>query len=190
MMLTFSLLIFASRFVKIWMLFTLLFFLTACSAPTHSQDTEIHPAQQVISCHATKQKKRYQLELVASGTMGDSAQKAFALHYLSNRKLQIPEVRKLLILSVEEFLNMANSDEKLQQLVDNHPVTIKNLRYNIGFVTIDGSLQDPPNIAYVYLADEKICYCYYDSLFGKFINYDDVEEPYEQALEIVTQGKE
>ncbi|NGX42632.1 MAG: hypothetical protein K940chlam7_00912 [Chlamydiae bacterium] len=159
------------------------FFSLSCSIQKLLEEED--PVKRIVSSHAEKQEKRYQLELVASGAPNADNIDKFSLHYIALKRIKIPEVRKLFVLSVEEFLNMVNADAELRPLLAKHPITIENLKFNIGFGTIDGDFQEPPYIAYAYLADGKICYCYYDNLFGKFIYYDDVEEPYDEALQIV-----
>lgn len=151
---------------------------------------EEDPALRVIADHAEKQRKRYNLDLVASGALRHREVEGFALHYFSHKKWKIEEVRSLFILSMEEFLNLANENEELQPLLQQHPISRKHVKFNIGFGTNDGEFHEFPYIAYAYLADDKIYYCYYDNLFGKFTDCEDVEESYEEALQIVMKQKQ
>lgn len=146
---------------------------------------EEDPNKQLICDHAAKQKKRYNLNLVASGFSQSKDSSEFEIQYNSCAHIEIPQVRRLFVLSLEEFLNMVNADEELRPRLKSYPITIENMKFNLGFVSVEGEFAEPPYIAYAYLENDHICYCYYDNLFGKFIDYDDVKESYEEALQIV-----
>lgn len=158
-------------------------FLVSCNVFKAMEEED--PARRVVSEHAKKQKNRYAMKLVASRSPELQGGQRFSLHYLSQEKMEIPQVRKLIVLSIEEFLNMVNADQELQPYLPHHPITTKHLNFRIGFGDIEGQFAEPPYVAYVYLAQDKICYCFYDNLFGKFTEYDDIEESYEEALQLV-----
>lgn len=164
----------------------LLLLLTSCSpAKQVWKQQEDDPLRKLITEHALEQNKRHELELIASGAPTDDNIDRFALHFITYKKVKVPKARCLIVTTIEEFLNKINRDESIQDLLKKHPITVENIRFNIGFAKHDGTFEEPPNIAYAYLKDDKICYCYYDNLFGKFTEYDDIEESYHIAKQMV-----
>src|SRR5262249_39826107 len=129
--------------------------------------------------------ERQKLEVIACGMPENQPDCRFALHYLSSKRLKKEEVRELFVNCVEDFLDRVNGDEKICSQLTTSPITIAHLNFNISFANIEGQFREPPYIAYAFLKNGKICYCYYDNLFGKFIEYNDVEEDYEMAKKII-----
>ncbi len=64
-----------------------------------------------------------------------------------------------------------------------YPITSKNVNMMIGFSGDDHDYPDPPSIALVMTANDKVNYARYDKIRRKFI--DDYEESYYDALRIV-----
>ncbi len=163
-----------------------LLFLCSCSSTKQAWNPpEQDPLKCLITEHALEQNTRYQLELMASGAPTDDNIDRFTLHFITYKKVKIEDARCLIVTSIEEFLNKINRDESIRHLFKKHPLTIEDIKFNIGFAKHDGSFEEPPYLAYAYLKDDKICYCYYDNLFGKFTDYDDVEESYHVAKQLV-----
>lgn len=125
------------------------------------------------------------MKLVAGGTSSADNIEKIALHYIIFKKMKIPEARALAISSIEKFLQLINEDEQIRKYLAKHPLTFKDLKYNIGFGSIEGGFQEPPYIAHLYLDEGVFHYCYQDELFGRFIDEEDVEEPYEEAKKAI-----
>ncbi len=165
-------------------LFILLIALTASCNPLKKMCKEEDPVQQLITNEASIQKKRHGLELVALNIPTDCKYGYYYLHYLSNCQMKIDEVRNLVVDVVESFISKANQSEHFSR-----EITIDDLIVNFGFVEEDGSFHEPPSIAYAYLKNQQIHYCYYDNLFGKFISYEDVKELYQEAKNTAYQDR-
>ncbi len=129
------------------------------------------PEDQLFIDYSALQHKQHRLLLVASRQQGDIR----GAHLRSGKKLQIPEVRTMFVESLDEFLEMQEDP------------LLTNIEFSICFADRQGEFMSPPSIAYAYLKDDKIVYCYYDQTFGKFSGYEDVEETYDQAKAMVKQ---
>lgn len=153
----------------------LLALITSCSAGKKMCEEE-NPIQELIVNEAASQKKRNGLELVALNVPDDCRRGYYYMHYLSICKREIDEVRPLVVEVVESFIERANQSELFPKTID-----VDDLIINFGFVEEDGDFHEPPSVAYAYLKNGKVHYCYYDNTFGKFISYEDVKEPYQEA---------
>lgn len=153
------------------------------------QREEATPLQEAITTLVSQEAEKHQFELIACGMPENLQSNQLAVHYLSCEKLKIEEVRKLFVNCVEAILNELRQDQMVS-LLNGNTITLAHLNFNITFVNVEGAFREPPHIAYAFLKNEKICYCYYDNLFGKFIEYNDVEEEYEEAKKIVHKMKE
>ena len=143
------------------------------------------PLLTVIHKSAGIQKEKNKLSLIASNCSNGDEIEEVSLQYLSHKKMEIPEVRKVFVESVENILDLVNSDEKVDPYLKKGPVSLDQLNVSIGFADNNGELFEPPYIAYAYLYEQKIYYCYHDNLFGKFIIEEDIEESYYDALQLV-----
>lgn len=166
--------------LTLFLQFILLFLLGGCKS-TQAIWMEENPVKQMVFDHAKRQKNRYGLELVAMEIPREGKRKPFYIHFCSLEKREIPEVRKILIDIAESFLRTANANEMLKESLDDCPLTVEEITVNIGFLQVDGSFHEPPFVAYAYVKEGHIHYCYYDNLFGKFIQYDDVKESFQTA---------
>lgn len=135
--------------------------------------------------HEGKQLEKYHMKLVAAGIPEDEEVEKVTLHYVTFKKMKIPKVRELIVRNVEEFLAMVNSNKEVEPLLKAPPLTYNDIKFNIGFGTSEGDFQPPPYIAYAYLEDGVIYYCYQDEYFGDFTDEEDVKESYETALMIL-----
>ena len=142
---------------------------------------EKNPVKKMVFHHAKREKNRYNLELIAMSAPPQGKREPFYVHYISRERVKIPEARKILLDAAESFLQLANENEALKEVLENNPLTVEEITINIGFLKIDESFQEPPYIAYAYVKQGCIHYCYYDNLFGKFTQYDDVKEPFQTA---------
>jgi hypothetical protein len=143
------------------------------------------PLHRMFEKHEHQQLIKFRAKLIAAGVPEGDDISQFALHYIAFRKLKIPQVRELIVTCVEDFLNMVNVDAKIIPQLKKHPITYKDIKFNVGFGDIEGNFQEPPCIAYAYLDDGIIYYCYEDFYFKNFIEEENVEEPYETAKEIL-----
>jgi len=158
--------------------------LASCNKNPEDKD---HPIYKVIEKHEVLQLKNYKMKLVNAGIpeRNQDNVEAIALHYVTFSKMKIPQVRKLIVCNVEQMLYLVNNNEEVESYLKKHPLTYNDIKFNIGFGDIEGEFQEPPHIAYAYLREGKIYYCYHDAIFGDFTEEKDVEEDYETALKIV-----
>lgn len=166
--------------------FGVLLLFTACNPEEKLMRSD--PLHCLFAAHEREQLKNHKMILVAAGIPTEEEIELFSVHYIAFRKMKLPEVRELIVKSVEQFLVMVNGDDKLQEKLKNSPITNKNIKFNVGFGKINGEFQEPPYVAYAYLDDGMICYCYEDYFFQNFIDKENVEESYESALEIIKAG--
>ena len=152
--------------------------LTSCTSPMEKLKEE-DPVQYFIVEEASLHTEKYGLELVALNIPQDCQKGYFYLHFLSCREMEIDEVRSVVVDVVESFLANVNESDLFPS-----SVSIKDIIFNFGFVQDDGNFHEPPSVAYAYVKNEEVHYCYYDNIFGKFISYDDVKEPYQKAKEL------
>ncbi len=127
------------------------------------------------------------MKLVAAGIPegNENEIEKIAIHDVSFKKKKTPQVREIVVCNVEQLLYMVNTNEKVEPCLKKHPITYHDIKFQVGFGDVEGEFQDPPNIAYAYLDNGIIYYCYHDSIFGDFTDEEDVEENYETALMIV-----
>jgi hypothetical protein len=142
---------------------------------------EEDPIKEAITTLVCQEAERRKLEIVACGMPENQADHRFAIHYYSCKKLKIDETRKLFVDLVETFLNQINRDEKIISSLEMGTITIAHLNFTITFADVEGQFREPPFLAYAFLKNDRICYCYYDNLFGKFTEYKDIEEDYQEA---------
>lgn len=169
--------------MRLRLLFLLL--LSSCSAYKGEQPTD--PVDLVFSQHEETQLRQYRMKLVAAGTKTSEEIDHFVLHYIAFWKADIESARKILVQGVETFLEVLQQSPELQEKLVDRPITARDIQYNINFVQEDGALFSPPHIAYAYLFDGVITYCYRDELFDDFIEEEDIEEMYEEALKKISE---
>lgn len=152
--------------------------------------TETDTIQRVFTLYSRQQQKKQQMQLVVSAVSGQPEEiEGFIIHHVVHKKVDLAKARQIFVASLQDFLKIVNEYPEIREQLKTHPMTEESLQYNIGFTTIDGEFYDPPSIAYCYLKDRSIRYCYYDNSFGTFTDYEDVEEPLEEAIRIVQEEK-
>lgn len=161
-------------------LFIVLNFLVSCNA-TKEQWKEENPIRQLVVDHGQSKEKTHDITLVDIKTPEAKQFGCYYMHFLTDREVNIDEVREIIVDIAESFIAYANESCLIED-----PISVRHLIINLGFVEEDGSFYEPPALAYAYLKYGTIHYCYYDNDFGKFISYDDVTEPYHIAKNIVT----
>jgi hypothetical protein len=154
--------------------------LSACGSAKDMWKEE-DPIKQMVVDHSCRQQKQHEIELVAMNTPLSGKRRPFYIHYLSHNKMNVPQVREIVVDTIESFLQDANQCEEMQEVLRNRPLEVEDIIFNIGMLQHDGQFFEPPCIAYAYVKEGIVHYCYYDNLFGKFTNYDDVKEPYYTA---------
>jgi hypothetical protein len=168
-------------------LVTLFAFFSSCNPEV--MQLKHDPLNLLFEHHEKKQLVKYQMKLIAAGVPEvendkDEEITQFALHYIVFKKMKLPQVRELIVSNVEEFLEMVNTDEQISCRLKNS-LTYKNIKFNIGFGDNEGNFREPPYIAYAYLDEGIIYYCYEDLYFKEFCEEKNVEEPYEIAKELL-----
>ncbi|MGA8165576.1 MAG: hypothetical protein WB791_11270 [Waddliaceae bacterium] len=161
--------------------------LFSCSSTKHNAPAP--PQEKIIAAHAKKQKDHH-LALVRGNRPMLDDNKRLSLYYRTKQSLKLPEVRELFVASVEELIDLAKAESEWETDDENQNFSIQHLDFLIGFMTEEARFFDPPSIAYAFLDQETICYCYYDRLFGTFTEYKDVKEPYAKALMLVREKEQ
>lgn len=173
--------------MKVPLFFLLPVLLFLCSCDSKALQSQTDPLDRILACHETSQLKQFQMKLVSAGISSHDEIERFALHYVTFQKMKIPQARKLIVASVEEFLDRINQEEALQDRLKHQPITYKDIQFNIGFGAIDGTFQEPPYVAYACLEEGVIHYCYEDRLFLHFTEEKNVQEEYAEARAIIQQ---
>jgi len=171
-------------YIKILLLFLLSAILSLSSCSGRFSKSK-HPIDTLFEKHERIQLKKYQMKLVATGVVDEENISTLSLHYIAFKKMKPEEVRTLLVTNVEDFLRMINHNEEIRPQLKEHPITYKDLKFNIGFGTISGGFQSPPHVAYAYLDDGLVYYCFLDRYFQQFTDEQDIVEPYTTAQKIV-----
>lgn len=154
--------------------------LASCSASKELWK-EDDPVRQLVVDHGQKKEKVHDITLVQIKTPEAKQFGCYYMHFLTDREVTIKEAREMIVDIAESFVAYANESCLIED-----PVTVQHLIINLGFVEEDGSFYEPPSLAYAYLKYGTVHYCYFDNDFGKFIDQDDVIEPYHIAKNIVT----
>lgn len=146
---------------------------------------EKSPTDALLTAHCERQNKKNRLHVLSfnKSTLNDKVN--VHIEYIAYRRMSIDEVRKLLVHSADDLFQAIAADTVFQEEIGNLPVTSENLDFQITFCTAEGDFPDPPSVAYATLKNNSINYAYYDSLFGKFSEYEDVTETFEAASKIV-----
>jgi hypothetical protein len=106
------------------------------------------------------------------------------LSFRINGSLTQDEARKLLVECVEEFLQIANSDEKIRPYMKNFPFTSENIDLAIFIYDKNGKDVFHPNLEVVALEYGKLVYRTIDKE-NRFTYKSKFSESYQEALKIV-----
>ncbi len=147
---------------------------------------------EVIADQITKQ-TILQLEkekgLIAIGTgggmMGDIYNMGISFQYF--QPLNLEESRKLLVYTVQTYLNNINSNKEVRPYLHNYPFPIKNIEIRIWGRQPNGDILPPNQLGYICALDGVLSY--ESSKSGKFEPRKILlEETYEEALKIVEEN--
>jgi hypothetical protein len=155
-------------------------FLSSCAAP--------HPREDLVKKITKEYSKKVKIEnsLVLSGTgsaIPDDIH-TFILDFDGNQKLELGEVRTLVVSLVEDLLQMINNNPEIQCHLSNRPFTAKNYELRISFFESLQVRVEFPYVAYISLIDGVICYNYYDNKIHEFTDKT-FKETYKEAFKIV-----
>lgn len=122
------------------------------------------------------------------GGIADEKSKREYVAFEIHQKLTKEEARILLVEIVELFLHNINGNSAIASFLYNSPFTFKNLEFRVFIYDKDGSDIFHPNLGLVSLTRVgTVNFVTYqqDTLCDYVL---DIEEPYEEAYKIVTQG--
>lgn len=133
--------------------------------------------------------KRYGLLPIGrGGAEKDSKSKSEYVAFHLHQKLTKEEARILIVEITELFLHNINNNKKITPFLYDTPFTYRNLEFAIFIYNKDGSDIFHPNIGLVSLTRRgTVNFVTYEP--GTLCDYaSDMEEPYEEAYKIATQG--
>ena len=133
-------------------------------------------------------KKDYDLSATRKGgSFMENIKEVYLSFDTYNKKYNIDQARVLMIDCVEDYLHRINKDEKVRPFLDHYPFTEKRVELSIYFY--ESKLKKVSNdyIAGVHLVNNTLFYSVYDEEKGMYINV--YEEPYQEAVHIVQEGK-
>ncbi len=141
--------------------------------------------------HFDDQLKKYNIVPSMSGSgMKDCKFNLFNIGFSTKKSLNIDEARRLLLLSVKDFLDRLNHYESIHPYLIEVPFSAKMLTYEI-YVSGKNGIAEFPNgptkdnkISYVRLGKGVIYYMVFTTLETETITLH--KETYEEALDIVT----
>ncbi len=169
-------------------LFCLLITLTACStSPEH-----IRTLNRVVG----KKSKQLCIEenLGIMGTGGATMPKIeeVFISFTAERRVDLPEARRLCVRCIEELRSAINSTEILQPYLIEYPFPISGMDISVTFVGEDGNhvaygcvYLGTGGVSYVHQCGDLLCYASYNPRTKHLEDYYD--EPYSEALAIVQQ---
>jgi hypothetical protein len=120
--------------------------------------------------------------------------KVIDLSYITQRKVDLPEARRLLIQTITKLLKVINESDELKQKLTHHPYTPNGIRFGIFFRDEKMKQFTDDSIASVYLfglddpARTVVLYKKFDPEKGKWITIH--EETYEEAERIVLRQRD
>jgi hypothetical protein len=138
-----------------------------------------------LLAQAAKQlEKKYHMKVIGEGAgMPRRVINLLILSFRINGSLTQDEARKLLVECVEEFLQIANSDEKIRPYMKNFPFTPENLDLSVFIYDKNGQDIYNPALGLAASRHGKLFYKTYNK--GSFGYASEIEESYEEALKIV-----
>jgi hypothetical protein len=133
-------------------LFLLAPFLCACSMIPKNEKFR----SQLIQDFSKDMQKNKHLTLIAIG--GGQNGRLFCLSYVTQKKLNLEQARKLLIDVCEGFLERVNNDQQLRPYLVGYPYNSTNIDVMIRFVDHNNDRTQPPYIALASNHQGKVFY--------------------------------
>lgn len=116
---------------------------------------------------------------IGQGENHDTGKHNYIEIILSKEKVEnIAEARKLLVLTIIDFLDFINSKENVQPYIDVHPFTLENVR-----VAILISDSKPSELDRISNFRKELCY--YENTENPYVSVEVLDEPFEKAVEIL-----
>ena len=141
-------------------------------------------ANKITASTALKLKKEKELYLIGTGgqMMDDIQMMAMSFEYF--HQVDVKEGRKLLIFSIEMYLDAINNDNKIHPYLHEYPFTAKNVEIRIWCHNPDGSDVPSDKIYYISSIDGVLSFYIDDpeNYSRKTIH----EETYEEALQAIS----
>ncbi len=95
-------------------------------------------ADKVMHSYSKKVKKEKNLDAFGMGDELMTNVKSFSLTYVSERKVNIDEVRPLIVECIEDLLKNVNEYKGIRPYLNDYPFTAKNLEFGIMFMKPNG----------------------------------------------------
>lgn len=165
-------------FRKLWI--TQLLFLFSCISSTPHGI-----AGRDIILKFSKEAQYYGLNLLDSTGSFNSSFPPVNIYFYSYQKADVNEARRLLVESVDYFLQFVNSEPELKSYIHHYPIDCNDFNFFIMFYEVNpyDKLVTPPFLAGVLVSREIVNYVTINPITGKLKNFHD--ETYQRARGIV-----
>ena len=144
-------------------------------------------ANELISEISDQVKKKYNLQLVASGGGGVYGLDLLTLDFTGYSEYFISEMREVLIDISLQFLDIINASKEFEKRLACFPFSGDNINVMVGFIREDYTRPKKPFIALAFTVDGKIYYRFDGNEKKPF--EDAGEETFEEALAIVANSQ-
>ena len=175
--------------MKKMLFFLLIILLQSC---LFKQNPEMKELDKITSSFCKKMAKEKQLYLCGSGGAFRGAIHQVFLDFNSYKKVNLEEVRIMIVDITEELLKEINSNEFIREYLVQYPFKTENVETGIMFLdrSDNGWIKDMNFISNVTLYDSKLLFSICDHSIKNGNRLVEVkEEPYSEALRIVQEQR-
>jgi len=146
---------------------------------------------QIIEKFSQVAKKKYGLELTATGLGTDDGIKVIITYFNRYGKpIGIDASRVIAVKYVQEFLQMINNDPDLKTYLKYYPFKVKHLEFCIGNLDKRGNRVFDPFVESIAIVEGIIRYTLVNKDHPTTQYDNDITETYEEALEILKKNNE
>ncbi len=172
---------------KLNRIFVITMILMCCKMIANEEKYEKY-ADQIISVFAKKFVNQEQdVVCVGSGGRMPHNVEEISVYFYVYKKGSIKEARELEIKATEMLLKDINNDKKIKPYLNEYPFNANRVKVFLSFRKKDNSLYTDGSVVYTFQAKGKIYYYAEEANTEKRILL--AEEPYEEAVKIVKEGK-
>lgn len=166
----------------------LFFLFTACSFG-HQMPVHIDHAHALSEQFYRTYRAENQLAQDGSGGGCVDGVATVAGSFISYRKVNVDQARRLFVRGVEMWCAIFNQNLAIRPYLRNFPFIYSNVDLMLSFEDpVSGQNISPPYVSLIYFDRDKIAYRYFDKLSGSYFHCH--EEPYVEALRIVQEERE
>lgn len=143
-------------------------------------------AHKITHAFEKKAKKEFELYSIGSGGSMVGNIKEIEIMFLAFRQVSFSEARELEVQCIEKFVEMINSDKKIRPFLSQYPFKEENVGITVSFREKNRGYYPAGEVSYLFNAKNKLCYYKVDPHSNKAEKI--FEEPYEEALRIVSEN--